>query len=43
MIELEILYTSLFFQAELTFRSGDGGYHGPYKSPQLACKQHAIV
>lgn len=43
MIELEISYTSLFFQAELTFHSDGGGYHRPYTSHELPCKQHAIV
>lgn len=43
MIELEISYTSLFFQAELTYHSDGGGYHGPYTSPELPCKQHAMV
>lgn len=43
MIELENLYTSLFFQAELTFLGVSGGYHGPYKSPELPRKQHAMV
>lgn len=43
MIESENSYSFLFFQAELTFRGDAGGYHGPYKSPELPCQQHATV